>query len=112
MNPLVSALTHHDLVFESETETTTSVPALATTDIENRFLYTLMVLPKTIRVYILTFLGETQEELRELPLVSKQFYKDCKEPGIGWKLHQLFVLSPKENNKDEGRTLNFIHTMN
>ena len=78
MNPLVLALNYRDIVS------------------------LLMVLPKTVRIYILTFLGETQEELRELPLVSKQFYNDCKEPGLGWELLPLFVLSAKENNEDKG----------
>ena len=70
-----------------------------------------MAFPKSVRIFILSFLGETQDELRELPLVSKQFYHDCKEPGLGWELVPLFVLSAKDNNQDEGRTLNFIHTM-
>ena len=73
-----------------------------------------MPLPKGVRMYILNYVGETnnQEKLRELPLISKQFYKDCKEFGLEWKLHPLFVLSAKDNKEDEGRTLNFIHTMN
>jgi len=83
---------------ESETETTASA--------------LLMALPQTVRIFILSFLGETQEELRELPLVSKQFYKDCKEPGIGWEFLSSFVLSAKDNDEDNGRTMNFIHTMN
>ena len=99
MNPLISALNNHDIVSETETTTTTTSALL-------------IALPKTVRIFILSFLGETQEELRELPLVSKQFYKDCKEPGIEWKLIPLFVLRPKINNEDEGRTMNFVHTMN
>ena len=64
MNHLVSALNDNAIVPESEKETTTCV---------------LMALPKTVHIYILSFLGGTQEELRELPLVSKRFYQDCKE---------------------------------
>jgi hypothetical protein len=49
---------------------------------------TLLGLPVPLRIYILNYLlGETQEELMiNLTLVSKQIYKDCKRPGIEWKI--------------------------
>ena len=57
----------------------------------------------------------TLDELMNLTLVSKRFCKIMsthEENGTKkWTL-TLFVLSPNENNEDEGRTLNFIHNMN
>jgi hypothetical protein len=46
----------------------------------------LMGFPIPIRVSILNYLGETQDELINLTLVSKQMYEDCKRPGIEWKI--------------------------
>jgi hypothetical protein len=46
----------------------------------------LISLPVSVRVSILNHLGEAQDELVNLTLVSKQMYKDCKSPGIEWKI--------------------------
>jgi hypothetical protein len=45
-----------------------------------------MDLPVPIRVCILNYLGQTQNELMNLTLVSKQVYEDCKRNGIEWKI--------------------------
>jgi hypothetical protein len=42
----------------------------------------LLDLPVAIRIRIFNYLGETQEELINLPLASKQTYEDCKRLGI------------------------------
>ena len=40
-------------------------------------------------------LGETQEELVNLRLISKQLYEDCKRPGIEWKIFiSMIEISP------------------
>jgi hypothetical protein len=49
-------------------------------------LLSLISLPVSVRVSILNHLGETQDELVNLTLVSKQMYEDCKSPGIEWKI--------------------------
>ena len=57
-------------------------------------LSSLISLPDSIRVYILNYLGgQTQDELTNLTLVSKQFYNDCKRPGIEWKIITVFEIS-------------------
>jgi len=62
---------------------------------------TLMGLPVTLRIYILNFLGETQEELRTLTVISKAINKDCKRPGIEWKLIPVFVISPSPAQSEQ-----------
>jgi hypothetical protein len=57
---------------------------------------TYMLLPDSIRVSILNHLGETQDELINLTLVSKQFYEDCKRLGIEWKIIPRIEISPKQ----------------
>lgn len=45
-----------------------------------------------IRVDILNWLGpQTPDELRNLTLVSKQVYKDCKQPGIEWHVSSVEI---------------------
>jgi hypothetical protein len=54
---------------------------------------TLLDLPVPLRVSILNYLGQTQEELMNLTLVSKQLYKDCYRPGIEWKIIPTIEIS-------------------
>ena len=55
----------------------------------------LMSLPAHIRVDILNYLGETQHELLTMTLISKQVYKDCKQPGIEWKIMSSVEIKPR-----------------
>jgi len=77
------------------------------------FVLTLKGLPISIRVKILNYFdGKQQQELVNLQLVSKGFYKDCKEPGIEWELIPLFLLRPSPNNEDDsGRLKGFIRNI-
>jgi hypothetical protein len=54
---------------------------------------TLMSLPITLRIMIFNHLGETNDELIYLTLVSKGLYEDCKRPGIEWKLIPTIEIS-------------------
>ncbi|MGK3742548.1 MAG: hypothetical protein ACI8RD_008905 [Bacillariaceae sp.] len=54
----------------------------------------LMSLTVSIRVHILNYLGQTQDELTNLTLVSKQMYQDCKRPGIEWKIIPMIEIRP------------------
>lgn len=64
------------------------------------FIVTLMDLPISIRVKILNYFDEKQqEELRTLTVISKPFYEDCKRPGIEWELVPLFLLRPLPNKQ-------------
>jgi hypothetical protein len=56
--------------------------------------FTLMSLTVHIRVYIFNYLGQTQHELINLTLVSKEVYEDCKRPGIEWKIIPTIEISP------------------
>jgi hypothetical protein len=42
----------------------------------------MMNLTVPLRVYILNYLGETQEELMTLTLVSEQMHEDCTRLGV------------------------------
>jgi hypothetical protein len=65
-------------------------------------LVTLMYLPVNVRVTILNHLGgETQDDLINLILVSKQFYNDCKRPGIGWKIIPTIEIRPDPHQVDD-----------
>ena len=55
---------------------------------------TLLNLPMPLRVYIFNYLGETQDELIDLTLISKQVHEDCYRPGIEWKIIPTIVISP------------------
>jgi hypothetical protein len=55
---------------------------------------TLLNLPVPLRVYIFNYLGETQDELIDLTLISKQVHDDCYRPGIEWKIIPTIVISP------------------
>jgi len=68
--------------------------------VKNKFVVTLMGLPISVRIDILNYLGETQEELRSLTLISKQFNHDCKQSGIVWTLIPVFILSPSLQHDD------------
>jgi len=53
----------------------------------------LMSLPLSLRMMILNFFnGSVQEELRQLPLVSKQFKRDCHHDDIEWKFKPLLEI--------------------
>ena len=54
----------------------TATAIIATVDDDCALVLTLLGLPMPIRVYIFNYLGETQDELMGLTLVSKQAYED------------------------------------
>jgi len=63
--------------------------------IKSPTLLLLTDLPLSVRINILNLLGgQTQEQLMNLMLVSKQFYKDCKRPGIEWKIVPIIIIRP------------------
>ena len=57
-----------------------------------------MDLPTPLCVQTLNYLGETQEELRTLTVLSKKFNDDCKQTGIEWNIIPTIELSPLEHN--------------
>jgi hypothetical protein len=63
-----------------------------------------------IRVAILNYLGETQDELITLTLVSKQVYEDCKQPGIEWKIIPTIEVRPRKQ-KQGGSTLALLQQL-
>jgi len=70
-----------------------------------------MSLPVPLRVHVLNFFDDTkQEEVRTLPLVSKQFYLDCKQPGFECNIVSTFTLRPV-SDKDYGSTRTFFQNM-
>ncbi|MGK3744344.1 MAG: hypothetical protein ACI90V_011204 [Bacillariaceae sp.] len=73
------------------TATATSITATAEEDV---LLLTLLGLLMPLRVYIFNYLGETQDELMNLTLVSKQVYTDCYRLGIDWKIIPTIEISP------------------
>lgn len=54
---------------------------------------TMMKLPVHLCVRILNFLGETQQELRNVSLVSKKMNKNCKRDDIEWTIPTLLELT-------------------
>ena len=61
-----------------------------------------MSLPVPIRVIIFNMLGQqTQVELTDLTLVSKQVYEDCKRPGIEWKIIPTIEIRPRKQQGDD-----------
>ena len=61
-------------------------------------ILTLMNLQTPVRIIILNYSGETQEELRTLAVVSKRLNEDCTRPGIKWNIIPTIELSPLEHN--------------
>jgi hypothetical protein len=59
---------------------------------------TLMDLTIPVLFHIYNFLGETQEELINLTLVSKQTKKICKMYGIEWKIIPTIIISPHQDS--------------
>ena len=55
---------------------------------------TLLGLPFPIRVSILNYLGQTQDELLNLTFVSKVVNEDCKRPGIEWNIIRTIEIRP------------------
>jgi hypothetical protein len=62
---------------------------------------TLTSLTISVRIYILNYLGQTQDELMNLTLVSKQIYKDCKRPGIEWKIIPTIEIRPRKKKRND-----------
>jgi len=102
------------------TTTTTTVRKRRTTEdntavvMKNKFVGTLMGLPISVRVHILNYLGETQEELRALTLISKQFNIDCKQSGIVFTLIPVFIVSPSSQHgvvNDKRRSKRFFQNL-
>jgi hypothetical protein len=64
-------------------------------------MLTLFSLPIPLRISILNYLGQTQEELMNLTLVSKQIYKDCiKVLVLNGKLFLLLKSAQRRANVD------------
>jgi hypothetical protein len=62
-----------------------------------------------IRVILLNYLGETQDGLITLTLVSKQVYnKDRKQPGIEWKIVPTIEIRPRQQG---GSTLALLQQL-
>jgi hypothetical protein len=76
---------------DEEEMTTTTASSTSSTSL-------ISLLPDSIRVKILNYLGGddcTLDELIDLTVVSKQFYKDCKRPGIEWKIIPTYIINPR-----------------
>jgi hypothetical protein len=96
---------------KSSSSSTTATTATTTTrDVANDekinnqvpSVLTLMSLPVPVRVTIFNMLGQqTQEELTDLTLVSKQVYEDCKRPGIEWKIIPTIEIRPRQQQGDD-----------
>jgi len=80
------------------TTTTTTTSNMGVKDSD--FVTTLMGLPISVQIDIFNYLGETQEELRTLTLISKQSYEVCKQPGILWDLVPVFIITPSKSSAD------------
>ena len=66
-------------------------------------------LPDHMRVILLNYLGETQDGLITLTLVSKQVYnKDRKQPGIEWKIVPTIEIRPRQQG---GSTLALLQQL-
>jgi len=92
----------------------TPVPAAAaaaaeTTTTAATHVSMLMRLPISVRLFIMNYLGGTQQELVNLTLLSKGNNEDCKRPGIDWDITPVFYLSPFK--QDGGNTMNFIRKL-
>ena len=62
-----------------------------------------MSLPVHIRVSILNLLGQqTQDDLTNLTIVSKQMHKDCKRPGFEWTITSTIVISASQQGIEIG----------
>jgi hypothetical protein len=66
----------------------------ANVDNDDGLMLTFLSLPMPLRIHILNYLGQTQEELMDLRLISRQIYEDCKRPGIEWKVIPTIEISP------------------
>ena len=69
---------------------------------------TLVSLTAPLRVHIFNYLGQRQDELINLTLLSKQFYKDCQRPGIDWKIISTIEIRAAQHHDDDsirGRVL-------
>ncbi|OEU12457.1 hypothetical protein FRACYDRAFT_243709 [Fragilariopsis cylindrus CCMP1102] len=68
----------------------------------------LMALPTSLRIKILNYFDEKkQEELRTLPVISKQFYEDCQHPSIEWEFIPLIEISPTKG----GSTVSLLYNL-
>ena len=88
----------------SSSSTTTTRDVANDVDINNQgpSVLTLMSLPVPIRVIIFNMLGQqTQAELTDLTLVSKQVYEDCKRPGIEWEIIPTIEIRPRQQQRDD-----------
>ena len=70
---------------------------------------TYMDLPTPLRVHTLNYVGETQEELRTLTVLSKKFNEDCKQTGIKWKIIPTIIISSLEHNY--GKMVNLFRSL-
>mmetsp|Transcript_2461 Transcript_2461/g.2837 ORF Transcript_2461/g.2837 Transcript_2461/m.2837 type:complete len:345 (-) Transcript_2461:314-1348(-) len=84
---------------------------VASSTTTSTFVLTLMDLPMTARLDIWNFLGETQEEMSTLTLLSKQSNRDSKHSGIEWQEQLLPVLeiSPTHGGSTEQLFHSLLH---
>jgi len=94
---------------DSDEDENAVVVASSTTS--TTFVLTLMDLPMTARLDIWNFLGETQEEMRTLTLLSKQSNLDSKHSGLEWQEQLLPVLeiSPTQGGSTEQLFHSLLH---
>ena len=83
---------------DKEQEMGTATTASSTSSSSCSLIYSL--LPDSIRVKILNYLGGDQctlDELIDLTVVSKQFYNDLKRQkgGIEWKIIPTYIINPR-----------------
>jgi hypothetical protein len=57
----------------------------------------LTLMDLTIPVLFYNYLGEIQDELINLTLVSKKIKKICKMSGIEWKIIPTIIISPHQD---------------
>ena len=69
-------------------------------------ILTLMHLPTPLCIHTLNYLGETQEELETLTVLSKKFNEDYKQAAIEWNIIPTIELNPLKH--DGGHTVNYF----
>jgi hypothetical protein len=83
-----------------------------TATVDDGLLSPLLDLPIDLRVTIFNMLGQqTQEELTNLTLVSKQVYEDCKQHGIEWKIIPTIEITPTYQQNDSIRGISLMQNL-
>jgi hypothetical protein len=90
----------------------TATAIIATVDDDCALVLTLLGLPIPLRAHIFNYLGETQDELMNLALVSKQVYTDCYRLGIEWKIIPTIEISPTKGRSKRTLLQQLLHNKN